>query len=116
MRHWVTLFEDKKFTLKGGEMLTLKHFEENLEDYDEDYIVIHVYAETEDGTCVGSLAYDTEDEHVRGVEVRAEFRRKGVATALYDYLEDDVLHYKISPSHYLEPDGVAFWNSRQKEG
>lgn len=59
---------------------------------------------------VGRLIYDLDGEFVRDVGVEPEQRRKGVAWALYDWLEDE--GYVVNPSQYQTPDGIAFWNAR----
>ena len=50
-----------------------------------------------------------------GVQVVPDFRRQGVATALYDYAEQ-VLNVKIKPSSSQTDDGAEFWKSRNQKG
>lgn len=60
------------------------------------------YADYEGGECINF------------VFISSEFERKGVATWLYDYIEND-LGIKLKPSHCLFPDGRAFWKNRLGE-
>ena len=84
---------------------------EDAEDSTEDYPVLNVYVKV-DGRVVGSCCFDVTSGHVRGVDVSADYRRKGIATVIYDYLEK-TLYHDVEPSYYLEPDGVAFWKARR---
>lgn len=51
--------------------------------------------------------------HVNNVAVSPNHRRQGVATSIYDAIADD--HGAVAPSLQLEPDGMAFWQSRNPE-
>ena len=42
-----------------------------------------------------------------------KYRRKGLATYLYDYIERD-LRRKLKPSPFLLKDGEKFWENRNK--
>lgn len=62
------------------------------------------------------LVYHTNGEWVpHGVQVVPDFRRQGVATALYNYAEK-VLNIKIKPSSSQTDDGAEFWKSRNQKG
>jgi GNAT superfamily N-acetyltransferase len=100
MRQWIDLFEQQ---------VRITHFEP--EESTRDYPVFEVFAVI-DGKQVGRLTFDVGSNHVRGVEVDADYRRQGIATALYDYVENE-LGYHITPSKYLEPDGQKFWAARR---
>lgn len=122
MRDWINIIVNESWTpteyppatktLKDGRSIIVQAYEEMSEDHDEERVFINVYAQL-DGKTIGSMLFDNEDQHVRGVSVNEKFRRLGVATALYDYL-DGIMGYPIRPSQYLEPDGEAFWANRRK--
>jgi len=76
---------------------------------EEDDPIICIYA-TIDGETVGHGNFDPNEGYFRGVETIREYRRNGVATAMYDYL--DSLGLRPRASDHQEPDGVAFWNAR----
>ena len=46
------------------------------------------------------------------IQVLPEHQRKGVATALYDHIED-LFGYSLKPNTQQTDDGIAFWNSRK---
>ena len=51
--------------------------------------------------------------HVVDLETDPAYQRRGIAKAMYDYIER-LLGYKLKPSPvYQTPDGKAFWASRQ---
>jgi len=64
---------------------------------------------------VGVLSLDDNLHHVTSVTVQPGYRRKGVATALYNFAEQDIGH-KLAPSPtYQSEDAKAFWKSRKTE-
>lgn len=93
--------------LKDGREIHLDHVEDNEDDLE----CLGVYAVL-DGVTIGSGKYDVDEGCFRGVDVRKEFRRLGVATAMYDYVKN--MGFSVRPSPYLEPDGQAFWSTRKK--
>lgn len=62
---------------------------------------------------LASAYYDTEDKWVYDLFVKPLFQRKGLASFLYDYIENDN-KIKLKPSNYLLDDGKAFWKARLK--
>jgi hypothetical protein len=46
------------------------------------------------------------------VNVNGQFQRRGIASALYKYIEND-LGFKLEPNWALTDDGEAFWKSRK---
>lgn len=62
------------------------------------------------------VAYALMEEHgtsVNDVAVSDELRRRGLATALYDYIEQKA-GQKLAPSDSVLPDGQKFWEARRK--
>lgn len=52
--------------------------------------------------------------YIEDVQIFDEkYRRKGLATYLYNYIEHD-LHKKLVPSSFLLKDGEKFWENRNK--
>jgi GNAT superfamily N-acetyltransferase len=47
------------------------------------------------------------------LHVHHEYQRNGIASALYDYIEND-LDIEMEPNWALTDDGEAFWDSRKK--
>ncbi len=126
MRNWITLcensltprFPESTATLKDGSVVELSAEEttEPLGDPDEDDFgetFLHVYAKV-NGHTIGSAQIPYEDSAFRGIVVDEDFRRLGVATALYNYAEK-LFGFKLTPSDTLEPDGEAFWKARMSE-
>ena len=50
---------------------------------------------------------------VEEITVYSQFRRRGIATAVYDTFE--YLGFIVVPSDNVKPDGRKFWNNRKKE-
>lgn len=48
------------------------------------------------------------------VQTTPEFRRRGLATALYDHIGQD-LGKPLVPNDALTPDGEALWKSREQK-
>jgi ribosomal protein S18 acetylase RimI-like enzyme len=46
------------------------------------------------------------------LNVDERFRRQGIATAMYRYIEQD-LGIELSPENMQEPDGKAFWSTKK---
>lgn len=55
--------------------------------------------------------YGDQSGSVEDVHVEPEYRRVGVATAIYDFIESVGLHVEPSKNR-MEPDGRAFWKGR----
>lgn len=63
---------------------------------------------------IGYVLIRRDDGHVRDVEIDEEYRRKGLASFVYDYIEKD-LKIKLRPSNNQLEDGFQFWKSRLKK-
>jgi GNAT superfamily N-acetyltransferase len=65
----------------------------------------------------GQVAYalaELDFSNVNDVLVDEELRRRGIATALYDYIEREVGH-KLRPSRVRYADGREFWKAREAQ-
>jgi hypothetical protein len=74
------------------------------------------YEFTIDGKPAGSLLYTdtpTGQFKVTGVEVAPEFQRRGVATAMYDFLENEVIGQPIAGAGAQSEAGAAFRENRR---
>lgn len=63
------------------------------------------------GHPVGVAAYHRDGNCVDDLWVHKDVRRRGIATALYKYIED-LIGQKVEPSDKLTGDGRAFWKKR----
>lgn len=98
-RDFTNIFES------GQNDLTISHFD----DSDDGLNCISVHA-TLDGKFVGEGKFDIDGGFFRNIEILPEYRRMGVASAIYDYVES--LGHSIQPSPLLTADGAAFWKKR----
>ncbi len=101
----MSLFETSH-RLKDGREFVITDFDDSHDGLDVMGVVARL-----DGAEIGFAAYDRDNGFVRTVEVEKDFRRMGVATALYDYIEN--LGYDVKPSPAVEPDGWRFWEARR---
>ena len=62
-----------------------------------------------------SLEGDKETKTIWDVWVGPNYRRKGLATFIYNKIEKDQ-KIKLKPSDTLFPDGQEFWKARLKTG
>lgn len=53
------------------------------------------------------------NEMVSAVGIYHEHQRKGIASALYNYIEENLGH-KLKPNSALTPEGEALWASRNR--
>ncbi len=63
---------------------------------------------------IGFADIDNNKREISFVNINKEYRRKGVSTFLYNYIEKD-LGYKLKPSEDLLEEGEAFWKNRLKK-
>lgn len=63
---------------------------------------------------IGFADIDHGKTEISFVNINEEYRRKGVSSFLYDYIEKD-LGRKLKPSADLLEDGEAFWKARIKK-
>lgn len=62
---------------------------------------------------IGFADIDHGKTEISFVNINEEYRRKGVSSFLYDYIEKD-LGRKLKPSADLLDDGEAFWKARSR--
>lgn len=100
---------ETKSTLSNGAVidLTQTDFEQN-EDYEE--IVSFSILASISNEIVGRARYH--NGSVIDVKVNDDYRRLGIASAIYDYIEK--LGYDVESSGDLTSDGKAFWDNRRK--
>lgn len=64
---------------------------------------------------IGSFNIKTNSNYITDAQIYDPiYRRRGLATYIYDYIEKD-LNIKLKPSFYLLKDGEAFWKGRLKQ-
>lgn len=63
---------------------------------------------------IGGIGFNIYKGYVIWVQIEPSFRRKGIASYLYDHVEKD-LNIKLKPSPYLLNDGEKFWKNRSKK-
>jgi len=74
--------------------------------------VAGTYVVTHDGREIARANLNDDQTYVTSVRVEPEFRRKGVATRLYDHIEHDIGRKLVPSPTYQTPDGRAFLQSR----
>lgn len=62
---------------------------------------------------IGGAKYDNVNEGIELVRIVPQYRLKGLADYLYDYIERDQ-NVKLKPSWVLLDDGKKFWEKRSK--
>lgn len=83
------------------------------EDEDATMVVVRAFIDAVE-VAKGKFYPDENDSgEFHRIETKPSFRRRGIATALYDHLER--IGYTIDSSSNLEADGAAFWSYRLPE-
>jgi ribosomal protein S18 acetylase RimI-like enzyme len=110
----------KQFINESEELY--KHKLENLKDIHGDVHVRHrlddlngrhIYTVHHQGNKIASAKLSGQGDYVTDVDVKPEFRRKGVASKLYDFIEKHS-GKKLNPSPmYQTGEGKAFWKNRK---
>lgn len=62
---------------------------------------------------IGQARYDPKLKVIDDISIDEKYRRQGLATYLYDYIEQDQ-KVKLKPSDYLLEPGKEFWKARSK--
>lgn len=100
-RQWLT----EEFSLKDGRMAVIQAFDDN---DNEGSVTVYV---TVDSVTVAEGKYDPDRGYFRDIKVDEAFRRQGIATTIYDYIENQ--GFVVKPSNNVQADGVKFWNTRR---
>jgi len=110
MREWINIVErrEAEYSLKTGASISVR-MDSSINEYDHDIYTVTAWV---DGKEIGSARYNVESSEVEKVWVDKDFRRQGVAMAMYDHLIDN--RFRVAPSNDLSPDGKAFWKTRLK--
>lgn len=66
-----------------------------------------------DKELIGFVLILEKSKYIENIEISSEFRRKGIASYIYDYIEDD-LGILLEPSKNQFTDGKLFWKNRFK--
>lgn len=75
----------------------------------------HHYSVHNDGQEVGEARLSHTGKHVVDLWVHEKHRRKGIATALYNHIENHLGHKLTQSPTWQTPDGKAFWDSRNNK-
>lgn len=78
-------------------------------NYNEIYYQVFI-----DGRQIVRIIYDIKNKVICSSFVDVKYRRKGLASFIYDYIEKDQ-KIKLKPSFELLKDGEKFWESRLKK-
>ena len=113
--NWVSKKEQetksKKVKLKDGQEITLKYLYDNTPDNKVAYIL----GIDKNGNQVSTVMIEQgKNGKWKGndLEVDKKYRRKGLATAMYDYADEQ--GHNLTPTKSLKPDGIKFWQKRNK--
>lgn len=75
------------------------------------FVKYQVYLKTKPPIRIGYAEVSNNDNYITNVEIEEPYRKRGVNTFLYDYIERD-LDIVLKPSDWLLEDGKKFWNKR----
>jgi len=98
--------------LKTGETIRLEV--KDVMKY-SNYTSLSVIAYDNSGSKIGQVYFDSEETNNKNkltstdTSVKPAWQRKGVATAMYQYVKD--LGYEVLPSSNQTPDGAEFFKS-----
>ncbi len=79
----------------------------------KDKIISILYTVFYENKKIGCAELVKGQNYVDDVFISENFRRKGVTTFLYNYIEKD-LKIKLKSSKLLQKDGLKFWDNRNK--
>lgn len=65
-------------------------------------------------TYIGEAVYSKITNKIELVIVNDSYKRKGIASFIYDYIEKDQ-NVKLTPSNILLPPGKEFWKNRSRK-
>lgn len=94
------------------EFLKKLHVVKKKHEYEDGLTEYFVYDKDK---CIGGIGFNIYKDYVTWVQIEKPYRRKGIASFLYKYVEND-LDIKIDkPSPYLLNNGEKFWKNRLKK-
>jgi predicted GNAT family acetyltransferase len=109
---WFKQKNNNRVKLKTGETISLE-----VKDVikSSNYTSLSVIAYSDSGSKIGQVYFDSEETNNKNkltssdTSIKPEWRRKGVATAMYQYVKD--LGYEVLPSSDQTPEGAEFFKS-----
>lgn len=99
---------------KDGEILSGIKIKKNIQLVNVDHVSWIEYEAWLGNKRVGIAYFLPDQKFVEDINIIPSFRRKGVASLLYDYIEEDQ-KIKLKPSNCLLDDGEEFWKNRLKK-
>ena len=109
---WFKQKNNNRVKLKTGETISLE-----VKDVikSSNYTSLSVIAYSDSGSKIGQVYFDSEETNNKNkltssdTSIKPEWQRKGVATAIYQYVKD--LGYEVLPSSDQTPEGTEFFKS-----
>ena len=109
---WFKQKNNNRVKLKTGETISLE-----VKDVikSSNYTSLSIIAYSDSGSKIGQVYFNSDETNNKNkltssdTSVKPEWQRKGVATAIYQYVKD--LGYEVLPSSDQTPEGVEFFKS-----
>jgi uncharacterized Zn-finger protein len=109
---WFKQKNNNRIKLKTGETISLE-----VKDVikSSNYTSLSIIAYSDSGSKIGQVYFNSDETNNKNkltssdTSIKPEWRRKGVATAMYQYVKD--LGYEVLPSSDQTPEGVKFFKS-----
>lgn len=104
----------KEFTESIGEIkFTIEKGDVDLSRFPDDpETTVYIVRAIIGNKVVGYANFYEDYGTIENVQVVKKYRRKGVATRIYDFVENK-FKIKLEPSDVLELDGLSFWKNRE---
>jgi len=113
--HYLVQNEFEKRSEKDGITYLYYNINDDMGDFWDIYGEIEAF-DTETGEKVGSVGFGrarSEDPLHGSMDVFSKYRRRGIATYMYDWAEK-ITGIELTPEKKNSPDAQAFWKSRKK--
>ena len=109
---WFKQKNNNRVKLKTGETISLE-----VKDVikSSNYTSLSIIAYSDSGSKIGQVYFNSDETNNKNkltssdTSVKPEWQRKGVATAIYQYVKD--LGYEVLPSSDQTPEGAEFFKS-----
>jgi uncharacterized Zn-finger protein len=109
---WFKQKNNNRIKLKTGETISLE-----VKDVikSSNYTSLSIIAYSDSGSKIGQVYFNSDETNNKNkltssdTSVKPEWQRKGVATAIYQYVKD--LGYEVLPSSDQTPEGTEFFKS-----